>query len=376
MILEKNKNKLKQYQNALVFSQFLSSGSRGRRHLLEADDDDAAYFGALDPFFIDKEKIRLSPWLQRLAGVSQVFISCSRSNRLAHTEEVAAIGAIIGKVLGLNAHLIEAMSLLHDFGHSFCGHLGEKLIGEFANREFRHEVMSIVIAQKIAREGRGLNLSYETLDGALGHSRAHGSLQPAINKPLEYGVLVIADKLACVLSDLEEAVRRGHLNRENLPPEFFALGHNHSTRLFNCIFALIKESAEKQRISFYESETAQRFEILRQWNYKHLYYPLDNEPVRVKIRNDFKNAYSFLCDLFLELGYDPFLTFSLMTDKEILKIIKVANSNREMIFKKNFFFQFPVFDILATLPETQKISIFNADLDKTKFKVSSYCLSK
>lgn len=364
----KSKNKLKEYQYALVFSQFSSSQSLGRKFSVEEHDEDACYFGALDPFFIDKEKIRLSPFFQRLAGVSQVFISSSRSNRLVHTEEVANISSIIGKILGLNEHLLEAIALLHDFGHSFCGHLGERLIGEFAGREFRHEVMSLVIAQKIAREGRGLNLSYETLEGALNHSRAHGSLNPNPSKPQEYGVLVIADKLACVLSDLEEAIRQGHLSREKLPPEFFALGHSHSSRLFNCIFALIKESAEKQRISFSESETAQQFEALRQWNYHNFYYPLDNESIRVKIRNDFRSAYPFLRDFFLELDYDPILVFALMNDKEILNIVKVANTNRELIFKKNFFSKFPALDIAASLTDHKKINIFNADLDKSKFK--------
>lgn len=365
-------SKLKPYQNALVFSQFISSQSLGRLHSLAEGDEDIVYLGALDPFFIDKNKLRLSPFLQRLIGVSQVFITSNRSNRFVHTEEVVAIATTIGRILGLNVHLIEAISLLHDFGHSFCGHLGERLISEFANREFRHEVMSVVIAQKIAREGKGLNLSYETLEGALGHSRAHGGLEPATNKPLEYGVLVIADKLACVLSDLEEAIRRGHLSREKLPPEFFALGYNHPNRIFNCIFALIKESAEKQRISFVESETAQQFEALRQWNYHNFYYPLDHEPIRVQIKKDFEKTYQSLYDLFLEFEYNPFLIFALMTDREILKIIKTVNTNRELIYKKNFLAQFPALEIAASLSDHKKINIFNADLDKKKFQKFDY----
>lgn len=365
--------KLKPYQNALIFSQFLSSQSLGRRHSLLEDDEDLVYLGALDPFFIDKNKLRLSPFLQRLAGVSQVFISCARSNRLNHTEEVVSIATTIGRILGLNVHLVEAIALLHDFGHPFCGHLGERLIGEFSGREFNHAVMSIVIAQKIARDGKGLNLSYETLEGALGHQRADGSLEPDYSKPAEYGVLIIADKLACVLSDLEAAVRRSYIGRDKLPLEFFALGHNHPTRLFNCIFALIKESAEEGRISFIKSEPAQQFEALRQWNYKNFYYPLDNEPFRQRVKADFKKAYSFLYDVFSEFDYDPFLVFALMTDKEILKIMKTVNTNRELVFKKNFFAQFPTLDIAASLPDHKKISLFNADLDKSKFKRFDYC---
>lgn len=366
-------NKLKPYQNALVFSQFISSQSLGRRHSLAEDDEDAMYLGAVDPFFIDKTKLRLSPFLQRLSGVSQVFPSCANSNRLIHTEEVVMIATTIGKILGLNVHLLEAKSLLHDFGHPFYGHLGERLISEFSGKEFDHAVMSIVIAQKIAREGGGLNLCFETMEGALGHSRADGSLEPDYSKPAEYGVLVIADKLACVLSDLEVAVLRGHIDRSKLPPEFFALGHNHPTRLFNCIVALAKESAEKGKISFVESETAQQFETLRQWNYKNFYYPLGNESFRVKVKNDFKKAYSFLYELFGDFDYDPFLVFALMTDREILKMMKIANTNRELVFKKNFFAQFPALEIAANLPDHRKISIFNADLDKSKFRKFDYC---
>ncbi len=365
-------NKLKPYQNALIFSQFISSQSLGRRHSLVEDDEDMMYLGALDPFFIDKTKLRLSPFLPRLSGVSQVFLSCARSNRLNHTEEVVSIATTIGRILGLNVHLVEAIALLHDFGHPFCGHLGERLIGEFSGREFNHAVMSIVIAQKIARDGKGLNLSYETLEGALGHQRADGSLEPDYSKPAEYGVLIIADKLACVLSDLEAAVRRSHIGRDKLPLEFFALGHNHPTRLFNCIFALIKESAEKGKISFVESEIARQFEALRQWNYKNFYYPLDNEPFREKIKTDFKKAYAFLYDLFSGFDYDPFLVFVLMTDREILKIMKTVNTNRELIYKKNFLNQFPALEIAANLPDHKKINIFNADLDKSKFKMFDY----
>lgn len=365
-------NKLKPYQNALIFSQFLSSQSLGRRHSLLEDDEDIMYLGALDPFFIDKNKLRLSPFLQRLSGVSQVFPAYYGANRFIHTEEVVAIAVTIGRILGLNTHLIEAIALLHDFGHPFLGHLGERLISEFSGREFNHAVMSIVIAQKIAREGRGINLSYETLEGSLGHQRADGALEPDYSKPAEYGVLIIADKLACVLSDLEAAVRRSHISRDKLPPEFFALGNNHPTRLFNCIFALIKESAEKGKISFVESEIARQFEALRQWNYKNFYYPLDNEPFREKIKTDFKKAYAFLYDLFSGFDYDPFLVFALMTDREILKIMKTVNTNRELIYKKNFLNQFPALEIAANLPDHKKINIFNADLDKSKFKMFDY----
>lgn len=361
-------SKLKPYQNALMLSQFISSQSLGRRYSIEKDDIDACYFGALDPFFIDKEKLRLSHFLQRLSGVGQVFTSSTKSNRLIHTEEVVSIATKIGKILGLNIHLIEAISLLHDFGHPFFSHQGERIISQIAGKDFRHEVMSLVIAQKITRRGQGLNLSYEVLEGALNHSRANGSLQANPDKPLEYGVVAIADKLACVFSDLEEALRRGHFDRMNLPTELFALGHNHSTRIFNCIAALVKESAEKQLISFVDSEIAEIFEALRQWNYKNFYYALNNSSERKNLEVDFEKAYPFLSEIFSDLGYNPLLIFALMTDKEVIRINKAANNNRALIFKKNFLLQFPAMEIIVSIPRSEKINLFNADLDKSKFQ--------
>lgn len=376
---EKKMNLLKPYENALLFSRFFSENSRGRRQTLAETDEDSCYFGAFDPFFIDKEKLRMSPALARLNHVTQVFTNRrehpSVRNRFMHTTEVCSIAVSIAKILGLNVHLTEAIALGHDIGHSFYGHLGESLISEYSGRKFRHEVMSVVVAQKIERAGRGLNLSWETLEGIKYHSRADRDLQLGSEQPLEYGVVVYADKLACIFSDLEDALCLGHFKSSDLPSEFFQLGANQKERVFNCVLNLIRESAELQKISFEQSEVAQQFESLRQWNYKNFYYLIDQAPWRASIVKSFKEAYPILVDLFGQLEIDIFLALALMTDRDLYKLVKLVNANHKdlsALFKPGIFKNFSFFQVLFALPEGEKISIFNADLDASKFKKYDY----
>jgi dGTPase len=203
------------YLNSLFFSQFVSSQSLGRRYSLEELDDDHLYLGAFNPYFIDREKIRLSKSLRRLEDKTQVFIDHRSNphirNRRSHTDEVVSIAVYIAQILGLNVYLVEAIALGHDIGHSPYGHLGERIIGELSGRDFRHYIMSVVIAQFIERNGKGLNLSWEVLEGIANHSRGAGGLKINPDLPLEYAVVMLADKVAYTFSDLNDALRCGYL---------------------------------------------------------------------------------------------------------------------------------------------------------------------
>jgi len=368
------------YLNTLESKAFDSGKSRGRRHYFpheddleylkfRVDDDDSPYFAVLDPFFLDWQKILLSKSLRRLADKTQVFINHQENghvrNRKIHTDEVTALAVQIASILGLNVNLVGASALGHDLGHSPFGHLGERVISELSGRSFRHEIMSVVIAQKIERSGRGLNLSFETLESILHHSRGKNGLQTNVNLPQEYSVVMYADKIAYTFSDLNDAIRFSHFQNNELPPEVLALGKNQRERWLNCLFSLVKESAEKGFISFQDSEVAQKFEAIRQWSYANFYGKLDDSGQRQQAKADMRSIHRFLDTWPGGPRYDPFLIMALLTDQEAKKIAKFAAcptiSDMREVEKLS------CMEFLHRLPTDRQIDIFNPDLDAGDF---------
>ncbi len=358
----------KPYYNALELKAFKNHETKGRR-FSRAGDDDAAMMAVLIPFRLDCEKLRQGKAFRRLADKTQVFISHKDNshvrNRKIHTDEVASLAVQIASVLGLNVPLVEAIAFGHDIGHSPFGHLGEKIISELSGKTFKHEVMSVVIAQKVERSGRGLNLTWETLQGILNHSRGKNGLQTNDGLPLEYAVAMFADKIAYTFSDLNDALRCGFFKETDLPLEFFALGKNQRSRWLNCLHALIAESAEKGTISFHDSETAQKFETLRQWSYANFYSQLDDGGQRQEAREDLRSIYQFLHSWFEQFGYDPFLVMALLTDQEAKKIATFAKfpTIRDTEMLKSFSFM----ELLSRFPAGHTVDIFSPDLNPDNF---------
>ena len=354
------------YIGSLADRAFNSGASRGRRHC-KMHDEDSRYYPCLDPFFLDVKKIALSKFLRRLSGKTQVFIGRDNPHirdRRVHTDEVVALGTMMSDILGLNTKLVEAITLGHDLGHAPYGHLGERAIAEVSGQPFRHETMSVVILQKIDRSGKGLNLSWETLEGILNHSRGGRSLEINPDFPLEYGTSMMADKISYTFSDLNDALRCGYFAEKDLPREFFDLGRNQRDRWLNCIFALVKESSEKGIISFFESETGQKFEALRQWSYLNFYKYVDGR-IRHEALDNLQAVYKFLADWRDVLDYPPCLSLSLMTDDEVNRVAKFAAfptiRNKEMLEAFSFA------EILRGLPDSHNLDIFDADLKAEDF---------
>jgi len=308
----------RQYLNALADKAFDSKNTKGRR---KKEDDDSSDF-IFDPFLVDKGNILRSKALRRLGSKAQVF--CTPDNlhvrtRLSHTLEVVDIATQIAMILGLNVPLCEAIAFGHDIGHSPYGHQGERVLSRILGEEFRHEKNGIFIAQHIEREGKGLNLSFEVLEGILNHSKGKGSLSVEEGLPLEYLAVMFADKIAYTFADINDAERYGYIREEDLPAEVFEFGNNQRERVLNSIFHLVKESVECQNISFLKSDMAKKFEKIRQWMY---------ENVCKKANDNFQEStleriYEFFNKHDCFVDCEPAVLLSLMTDEEVLRMSKL-----------------------------------------------------
>lgn len=163
----KIREKIEQNEKLILIPQAaFSSKSRGRMKKENEDETRTS-------FMIDRDRIIHSKSFRRLKHKTQVYIKTSGDHyrtRLTHTLEVAQIAKTIGKGIGLNEDLIEAIALGHDIGHVAFAHNGEDVLNKLLPQGFKHNENSIRVLTKIERDGRGLNLTEEVLDGILYHS--------------------------------------------------------------------------------------------------------------------------------------------------------------------------------------------------------------
>lgn len=186
----------------------------------------------------DRDRIIHSKAFRRLKHKTQVFIAPAGDHyvtRLTHTLEVSQIARTIARALNLNEDLAEAISLGHDLGHTPFGHIGEEVLNELYHVGFRHNEQSLRVVDLLERQGRGLNLTWEVRDGILNHSKGQGDILGegwGEANTLEGGICRIADVVAYVNHDVEDAIRAGIISSHDLPaPVAATLGHTHSQRI-------------------------------------------------------------------------------------------------------------------------------------------------
>jgi dGTPase len=210
-----------------------SAASRGRLHPEPEDDVRPA-------FQHDRDRIIHSKAFRRLKHKTQVFFAPAGDHyrtRLTHSLEVSQIARTIAKVLRLHEELTESIALGHDLGHTPFGHAGEKVIDSLMPGGFRHYEQSLRIVDVLENDGRGLNLTWEVRDGIGRHSKGkRGSpvgLDPAQRSAtLEGQIMRVADLIAYVNHDIDDAVRAGVLTEDGLPRHAVAvLGSSSSARI-------------------------------------------------------------------------------------------------------------------------------------------------
>ena len=173
----------------------------------------------------DRDRIVHSKAFRRLKHKTQVFFSPAGDHyrtRLTHTLEVAQIARTVSKVLELNEELTEAVALGHDLGHAPFGHAGESVLDRLMPGGFSHHGHSLRIVDVLERDGRGLNLTWEVRNGIARHSKGKDgsplSSEPAARAAtLEGQVARVADLIAYVNHDIDDAVRAGVIDPSDLP---------------------------------------------------------------------------------------------------------------------------------------------------------------
>ena len=217
-------------------------------------------------FSRDRDRIIHCKAFRRLKQKTQVFLSPMGDHyrtRLTHTLEVTQIARTIARALRLNEDLTEAIGLGHDLGHTPFGHAGERALAELNPGGFTHYEQSVRVVEKLEKNRRGLNLTWETIDGIRNHTKGDW---PAT---LEGQVVRHADRIAFLNHDVEDAITAGVLRECELPESTHrVLGNRKSERITTLITHLV--SHFDGTLSF-SGEVAQAYDELYHFMFERVY---------------------------------------------------------------------------------------------------------
>jgi dGTPase len=201
----------------------------------------------------DRDRIIHSKAFRRLKHKTQVFFAPTGDHyrtRLTHTLEVSQIARSIAKVLRLNEELTEAIALGHDLGHTPFGHAGERVLDTLVPGGFNHYEQSLRIVDVLERDGAGLNLTWEVRDGIARHSKGKSGMPVGADpehraSTIEGQIARVADIIAYVNHDIDDAVRAGILRQEDLPPvRVEVLGQSSSERIGRMVTDVVMQTID------------------------------------------------------------------------------------------------------------------------------------
>ena len=323
-------------------------------------------------FAVDRDRILYSGAYRRYHGKTQVFsftnlIDEEMTNRNLHIAYVSQISRTIGKYLGLNTELIEAIALGHDLGHPPFGHDGEIALSDACVRHgighFHHNIESLHIVDHISRKGRGLNLTFPVRDGIISHDgEVHNTiLYPEKDKDeariqeyirlkkegmeidwmpatLEGCVVRITDTIAYIGQDIEDAIRFNLLKREDLPQKVTdKLGNTNSQIIDTLIRSVIINSYGQDWIAF-DEETSYYILELKKFNYENIY---TNEKVK-KSNKIIYRTMGIMFDKYLE---------DIEKNNRDSKIFKHFLDHKSEEYRQGFSFAEQVRDFIATMTD-------------------------
>jgi dGTPase len=281
----------------------LSSLGTFSLNAIRRKDENRIESGYRQAFSLDVDRILHSLAYTRYIDKTQVFYLVKNdhiTHRVLHVQLVSKIARTIGRFLGLNEDLIEAIALGHDIGHTPFGHVGERFMSKICRSydigHFRHNVQSVHFLDRVENKGLGCNLCLQTLDGILCHDgEIHNrTLKPEKDKSFETHqkeiyekkmdpgaklvpmtmegcVVRFSDTISYVGRDIEDAIRLGLIKRSDLPARCVdMLGDTNGTIVYNLVTDIIENSYHSKHITF-SPEISEVLRDLKQFNYEYIY---------------------------------------------------------------------------------------------------------
>lgn len=217
----------------------------------------------------DRDRILHSTAFRRLKRKTQVFLSPVGDHyrtRLTHTLEVSQIARTMSRALRLNEDLTEAIALGHDLGHSPFGHAGESALNKVCPEGYRHYEQSVRVVEYIEKNGAGLNLTKQVRDGILCHTNM-------IAATAEGNIVRLADRIAYINHDIDDAIRGGILHESDLPADCVkVLGDTKSKRITSMIASVIARGlAHPGETPDMEPDIRAAHDGLHSFLYEHVY---------------------------------------------------------------------------------------------------------
>ncbi|MFP4021304.1 MAG: deoxyguanosinetriphosphate triphosphohydrolase, partial [Halanaerobium sp.] len=291
----------------------------------------------------DRDRIIHSKAFRRLKHKTQVFIAPEGDHyrtRLTHTLEVSQIARTIARALKLNEDLVEAIALAHDLGHTPFGHAGEAALSEITGEDFHHNIQSLRVVdllEKRSSGSRGLNLSIEVRDGILNHT---GDNKP---KTLEGQIVRIADRVAYINHDIDDALRGGIISQSDLPSDAISiLGKTHSQRIDVMVRDLIESSWQQQEIKR-SAEVKSATKNLREFLFENVYIGSEGKSEEGKAKRLLKLLYEFFMDN-LEYIPEEYLEFEKNHKQAVVDYIAGMTDRYAINLGRKFFIPTPWFD--------------------------------
>ena len=284
--------------------------------------------GYRQTFSVDVDRFLHSRAYTRYIDKTQVFYLIHHdhiTHRVLHVQLVSKIARTIGRYLGLNEDLIEAIALGHDIGHTPFGHDGERFLSELCRAsgigDFHHNVQSVQFLDRVERKGKGWNLCLQTLDGILCHDgevhnqvlkpersktfemlekemamKKENSLYPLMPMTLEGCVVRMADTVSYIGRDIEDAIRLDMIKRSDLPKESVAiLGDTNGTIVYHLVTDIINTSFQNTYVAF-SQKISEALKRLKDFNLERIYM----NPKIKKDTDTIKKLFGILFEKYLD----------------------------------------------------------------------------
>ncbi len=240
----------------------------------------------------DRDRVIHCKSFRRLKTKTQVFLSPRGDHyrtRLTHTLEVSQIARTIARALRLNEDLTEAIALGHDLGHTPFGHAGERALSELSGGRFKHYRQSLRVVDRLEKEGEGLNLSWEVRNGIVCHTEGKEPYTA------EGRIVRVADRIAYINHDIDDAVRAGVMGEEDIPRGITErIGGSKKERITSLICSVVENSHEG--VIAMDPDDFEAYDALHEFMYQAVYRNEYAKSEEKKVPHVIERLYKHFCD--------------------------------------------------------------------------------